>query len=486
MAIQDTQAMVDEQIITNALLTTNTGILNDITKDKSDDTAKSVLVNASEAIPVYTADGNIITTTGGLEASGFIKGYDFDGNIWYVRSNINRSGDDSGVFDRSTWITAGSNVKIEFVREDFQYVLNTPPPNGFVLGEIPHGSSINEPFSFNAASIPTSAPSDTSTNSLASLDNRKRLHTLNIFSTITVASRIEYRTGKNTSIQTIYLPIGTYNPDPYELSIGDFFTEIYVYSSATLNTGNITLNISGFQWNNTPTLTILNITAYLQGADRGADTMGQELQTASLLPTTDPYGTLVTCPTINSLPNIVDWVQLELRDSTDISTIVATKSALITKNGEIVDISGSGGVSFPYIGSFYIAIKHRNHLGLASTLAQILSGVTVNYDFTTGMDKGYAVGGYDPMALLTSGKYAMIGGDANGDAQVYYTGGGDDNAAIVSKVNASPTGNKSGYLIEDINMDGIVSMAGSNNDLDFLLNTVLAGDEQGYIAQNFN
>ena len=61
---------------------------------------------------------------------------------------------------------------------------------------------------------------------------------------------------------------------------------------------------------------------------------------------------------------IVDWVFLELRS--DETTIVATRSALIQRDGDIVDLDGVSPVKFYEIedGDYYVVVKHRNHVGV--------------------------------------------------------------------------------------------------------------------------
>ena len=107
-------------------------------------------------------------------------------------------------------------------------------------------------------------------------------------------------------------------------------------------------------------------------------------------------------------PSIVDWVLVQLRTSTAAVSTVATRAAFLKSDGTIVDMDGTSPVDFWGIpdGSYYIVIKHRNHLSVmsASTVSLPNSSGTV-YDFTTSQSQAY---GTNPMIDLGEGKYGMI------------------------------------------------------------------------------
>lgn len=89
------------------------------------------------------------------------------------------------------------------------------------------------------------------------------------------------------------------------------------------------------------------------------------------LPTTSPYTedqeTVTSIPAIQG-NQVVDWVLVELRDETDESIILESQSAFILQDGSIVDLDGSSPVQFSQPGgtSYYISVKHRNHLSVMS------------------------------------------------------------------------------------------------------------------------
>ena len=147
--------------------------------------------------------------------------------------------------------------------------------------------------------------------------------------------------------------------------------------------------------------------------------MTTALNSGGDIPTTSPYSE--DPRTVSSIPaNITDWVLVQLRSTVDGST-VASKSALLHRDGRIVADDGSTG----QIGldaaeeSYYIVIKHRNHLTVMSDETHSLSSSSSTlYDFTvdesTAYDKYY--GG--DAKLLETGVYGMYAGDADGSGTV--------------------------------------------------------------------
>ncbi len=116
----------------------------------------------------------------------------------------------------------------------------------------------------------------------------------------------------------------------------------------------------------------------LQGAYNGTD-MNTTLQTGNLLPESHPftnpaYGhTGTENITTASLPaDIVDWVLVEIRDPSDNTNVIATRAGLLRKDGMILDLDGMEGLKFTTltVSSGFVAIRHRNHLGVMSSAVQ--------------------------------------------------------------------------------------------------------------------
>ncbi len=123
----------------------------------------------------------------------------------------------------------------------------------------------------------------------------------------------------------------------------------------------------------------LDIKVFLQGAF-SSNQMNTNLTTNNLVPLQEPYQTLgyqkvnnatletTTATVLNQAGQnaIVDWIFVELRDKNNPKTVVATRSALLKADGRVVDTDGTSAVSFfPFSpDSYYVAVRHRNHLGV--------------------------------------------------------------------------------------------------------------------------
>ena len=95
--------------------------------------------------------------------------------------------------------------------------------------------------------------------------------------------------------------------------------------------------------------------------------------------------------------------------------------------------------------SYYIAVKHRNHLETWSRLPVLFQDST-DYDFTTNLLKAYDDGVNAPMTLVDAGKYALYGGDVNQDGTV--------DASDMADVDNDISLFAFGYNITDVNGDG--------------------------------
>ncbi|MBK6408419.1 MAG: PKD domain-containing protein [Flavobacteriales bacterium] len=167
---------------------------------------------------------------------------------------------------------------------------------------------------------------------------------------------------------------------------------------------------------------------------------------------------------------IVDWVVLELRDANTNSTVLASRSALLQRDGDVVDVDGTSAVSFGLPpANYFMALLHRNHLGVMTASSVALGAAAVSVDFTSnatttyGTDARRSVTGAFPAELLWSG-------DVNFDHSLKYVGTGNDRDLILSSIGSSiPTNTITGYHMEDVNMDGVVKYVGSANDRDPIL-----------------
>ncbi|MBK9255117.1 MAG: hypothetical protein IPM42_06475 [Saprospiraceae bacterium] len=206
----------------------------------------------------------------------------------------------------------------------------------------------------------------------------------------------------------------------------------------------------------------LDITAFLFGAmpDFGT-TMNNFLQvydppfTPTLLPTSSPYGAPVSnYPNIGNpagvAGNIVDWVKVEIRSTSNPATILETKSLLLKTNGKIVDINGN----IPYFkdqsNSVRIALHHRNHLAVLSTdISGAFEGKDVPYDFSGSLSAAPAESGAPDQLRLKNGKYCLISGDLNSDLSA----DANDFPSFLTSFNNSDFDI---YGVADMNLDGVV------------------------------
>jgi len=171
---------------------------------------------------------------------------------------------------------------------------------------------------------------------------------------------------------------------------------------------------------------------------------------------------------------IVDWVFVEIRDTSDHS-LIHTIPALVQRDGDIV--AAHNGSDLYVTGlpkQFHVSVKHRNHLGAMTADPMNVQSNICEADFTK-MDLGefFTHDGYEDLAVTTvGGKRALHAGNANADGKVKYDGGTNDQLVILSEVILHPDnnaqifnfGNAAGYHRGDINMDGIVKYDGARND----------------------
>jgi hypothetical protein len=183
---------------------------------------------------------------------------------------------------------------------------------------------------------------------------------------------------------------------------------------------------------------------------------------------------------------IVDWVLVELRPASDMTAITATRAGLLQRDGDIVDLDGESALEFESIPSdkYYLAIKHRNHLGVMSKYAlspEILENLVdfTNPNFET-YDKGIVNGiNYSGLAQnqnLKAGYACMWGGDLNSDGKVKYENPNDDTNQLINDVKNHPLNtdlnitfnNAYGYFSSDFDMNGKVKYSNPNDDTNYM------------------
>ncbi|MDP4264298.1 MAG: hypothetical protein Q8941_17340, partial [Bacteroidota bacterium] len=201
-----------------------------------------------------------------------------------------------------------------------------------------------------------------------------------------------------------------------------------------------------------------------------------------------------------STTDILDWVLLELRSSAPPAAPIATRAAFIREDGAIVDLDGVSSVSFRDIanGSYYITIRHRNHLGIRTATVQLVDGALGSnpsppvYDFSTALNRAFKdVTITTNEAMAQNGSvFMMWAGNANTDNFVRVTSQilppiSSDAAFMLGTIlGGNPNGTFSGYSVGDINMDGKVRVTSQilppiASDAAFILSTPLGGNPNG-------
>jgi hypothetical protein len=277
----------------------------------------------------------------------------------------------------------------------------------------------------------------------------------------------------------------------------------------------------------------LQLKVFLQGAffsPSGASDalMRDNLRTLGVIPNTEPYtamansrftkfsdagGQSIGAGVLTNTGNdaIVDWVFVELRDAANPATILKTRAALVQRDGDVVEASdGITPVTFTgAVGvSYYVSVKHRNHLGAMTATAISMSGTGTIVDFTTMnsaqlWDKGLilsdgTLGSYNGSEQVTlgNGKMGLWAGNArNADNKVKYIGSTPDPASLLSQV-ITFSNNTGGvynydfvtpvYMTGDINMDGKVKYAGTSTDTAYILFNIINKYPNNLVNKSYN
>lgn len=187
--------------------------------------------------------------------------------------------------------------------------------------------------------------------------------------------------------------------------------------------------------------------------------------------------------TVTGQNAIVDWVFVELRDGINSGNIVATKYALIQRDGDIVScIDGISPLFFSNIcpGTYFISIKHRNHLGVMTGSPVSLSASATTIDFSNPATLIWLKPGYpsiyitNPPRHIVGSKALLWGGDANTNKNSKYNGLDNDKERISYDVGLADINRTiyQTYRNTDLNMDGKVRYNNTDNDRNWLLSLI--------------
>jgi hypothetical protein len=224
---------------------------------------------------------------------------------------------------------------------------------------------------------------------------------------------------------------------------------------------------------------------WLDGAyDDQSGLMRDDLRVASLIPTTEPYtafgfthagggGNEQVAPTVFNVTGndaIVDWVLVELRDVVPPYGILATRSALLQRDGDIVAIDGTSPVQLQLApGNYHVAIRHRNHFGIMTAASVGLGSASTDVDFRSPATSTWGTAACKDIG----GVMAMWAGNTLADRSLKYTGINNDRDPILVVIGGViPTGTVTGYYQEDSNLSGLVKYTGVANDRDLILQNI--------------
>ena len=230
-----------------------------------------------------------------------------------------------------------------------------------------------------------------------------------------------------------------------------------------------------------PSKVVLDLNVLLEGPyDTFNQLMADSLRAKAIIPLAQPYSTIFmqvgagggetiqqAVLSVTGANAIVDWIFVELRDKSNPALVIATRSALLQRDGDVVDLDGTSVLRMTVpIGRYYVAVRHRNHLGCMTNSPVSLNRVAATVDLRDPLS---AVWG--SQARRQVGNTMLLwNGNTVADHDLKYIGSGNDRDPILVRVGGTEPNNTAlGYFPEDTNMDGSVRYIGTNNDRDPIL-----------------
>lgn len=228
------------------------------------------------------------------------------------------------------------------------------------------------------------------------------------------------------------------------------------------------------------------VRAALAGALPSGSLMNDGLRNANLVPTVEPYSGsgysyAGATPGASMSPSllaitgnnaIVDWLVVEVRSASAPYGVLHSRPALLQRDGDLMGLNGESYINAPVApGTYRIAIRHRNHLGVMSGSRSLELDPT-----NTLIDlRSISTSVHGTNARVAVGSVQCLWpGDGDGNGIVQYTGSGNDRDLILTAIGGTtPTTTVTNtYSPLDINMDGTIRYTGTNNDRDIILQTI--------------
>ena len=164
---------------------------------------------------------------------------------------------------------------------------------------------------------------------------------------------------------------------------------------------------------------------------------------------------------------------MELRDANDNTLVVASRSALVQRDGDVVEPDGVSPLLIDVPSTnYHVAVRHRNHLGCMTAAPVALDPFGTLVDLTSS---GTATYGIEARRMITGAVPAPVlwAGDTFFNGDIKYTGADNDRDPILQAIGGVvPTSMVTGYLNTDVDLDGRVLYTGSGNDRDPILQNI--------------
>jgi len=182
---------------------------------------------------------------------------------------------------------------------------------------------------------------------------------------------------------------------------------------------------------------------------------------------------------------IVDWVFVEVRDKADNLVTLGTRSGLVQRDGDVVDLDGVSPLRFKGIAadSFYVVVNHRLHLGAMSMLVannDVVDFRALDTEVFTFGDSGNSEFDYTGLStnlLVKPGYSALWGGDFDGNGLVKFDNPNDDKNLNFYNIITHPENDLGasnfdfayGYYCSDYDMNGKTKFDNPDDDTNLLL-----------------
>jgi len=192
---------------------------------------------------------------------------------------------------------------------------------------------------------------------------------------------------------------------------------------------------------------------------------------------------------------IVDWVFLEIRSALVHKEVIATRSGLLQRDSDVVDVDGVSELNFPdlTVDTFYVVVRHRNHLGVMSTLVNSSQLIDLTkpsipvFDFGNSVNPNINYNG-EARKYINSTISALWAGDFNADCVVKCDRPANDLNILMSENLAfSVEGGTQakGYLQGDFDMNGYISFEHKYSDIEYLMGQIKSFDLNTASLANF-